>query len=240
MFIAIPDQDKSFTCTLFMPQRYFQEIDADPDSIVSFFERNFPGVAGDLISEQDLRRQYKQNAHLPLISIKCGPHHFASSAVILGDAAHAMVPFYGQGMNAGLEDVQTLFNIMDKYIGPDTKDMTQARGRALQEYTEFRVPDAQAINDLAMGNYNEMASAVRSPIYLWRKRIEEQLSIWVPSLEWATQYSRVSFSSDRYSEIVKATERQGRVLTTWLSVMGGGTLALAATLGGIWALRRRA
>ncbi|KAB8336853.1 hypothetical protein FH972_021161 [Carpinus fangiana] len=239
MFIAIPDHDKSFTCTLFMPQQYFNEIDADPGSLVSFFDRYFPGVAGDLIPEDDLRRQYKENAHLPLISIKCSPHHFGSSAVIIGDAAHAMVPFYGQGMNAGLEDVQTLFKILDKHVDSQKETTTAARAQALQEYTDFRCPDAHAINDLAMGNYNEMASAVRSPLYLWRKKIEEQLSVWMPSLEWATQYSRVSFSSYRYSEVVKSAERQGRVLTVWMSILGGSTVVTAAALMGVWILGRK-
>ena len=83
MFIAIPSLDKSFTCTLFMPASHFTELDNDMDQIIPFFNTNFPGIAGRLISESDLKQQYKENPHLPLISIKCNPHHYSSSVVIL-------------------------------------------------------------------------------------------------------------------------------------------------------------
>ncbi|RYP63114.1 hypothetical protein DL770_009454 [Monosporascus sp. CRB-9-2] len=170
------------------------------------------------------------NPHLPLISIKCRPYHFSSSVVILGDAAHAMVPFYGQGMNAGLEDVRILFSILDKHSNVESNnpedttsfDAAIQRGLALAEYSALRVPDAHAINDLALQNYVEMRASVLSPTYRLRKVLEEFMSVHVPSLGWHTKYSRVSFGNERYSEVVTKSDRQGKILLRGL----GGLMAV--------------
>lgn len=206
MFIAIPSTDRSFTCTLFAPFADFSALEQDPDRVLSFFQTSFPGAA-DLVGQNQLRRQFEQNPHLPLISIKCSPHHYSSSGVILGDAAHAMVPFYGQGMNAGLEDVRVLFQHLDAH--PTT---VEGRAAALAAYSTERVSDAHTINDLALANYWEMHAGVRSPLYLLRKTIEEFLSDKIPSTGFATQYSRVSFSNQRYSEVTQTIARQGKML----------------------------
>lgn len=231
MFIAIPSLDKSFTCTLFMPASHFERLDADPESIIAFFNQNFPGVADRLISASDLRKQYGENPHLPLISIKCTPYHFDSSCVILGDAAHAMVPFYGQGMNAGLEDVRVLFEFLDSH------DSTPAgRAAALKEYTAQRTPDAAAINDLALRNYQEMRSDVKSPLYRLRKYVEEKMNVLFPSLGFATQYSRISFENQRYSEVEQRAQKQGQIL---LRGIIGLALAAVPLIGyGGWAVWR--
>lgn len=234
MFIAIPSLDKSFTCTLFAPASYFEAILENPvEKLQKFFHRDFPGVCPDLISPSDLQRQFRENPHLPLISIKCTPHHYKSSVVILGDAAHAMVPFYGQGMNAGLEDVRVLFENLDSHgvYDPAISDGgsgTSAREAALDEYSAQRTTDAATINDLALRNYEEMRSGVQSPLYKMRKWMEESINIHLPSLGWRTQYARVSFENQRYSEVEKAVQRQGRILM--------GVLALGvAGLGGFGA-----
>ncbi|KAJ4992695.1 kynurenine 3-monooxygenase [Stagonosporopsis vannaccii] len=216
MFIAIPNTDKTFTSTLFMSKDGFEQLEAS-GKVVEYFSKNFPAVVPDLITEEDLKTQFSNNEHLPLISIKCTPYHYQDSGVIVGDAAHAMVPFYGQGMNAGLEDVRVLFEFLDRYPNDRT--------RALNEYTKERTPDAQTINDLALGNYREMASDVTKPLYLLRKWVEETLYVHLPSLGWATQYSRVTFSNMRYSEVYQASQRQARILNV---VVG---LGLATILG---------
>ncbi|KAH7079002.1 kynurenine 3-monooxygenase [Paraphoma chrysanthemicola] len=225
MFIALPNLDKTFTSTLFLTRSGFEELDAS-GKVVEYFAEKFPGVVPDLVSEDELRKQFAENDHLPLISIKCSPYHYESSGVIIGDAAHAMVPFYGQGMNAGLEDVRVLFEHLDRF--PDDQ------AKALSEYSRQRAPDAQTINDLALGNYREMASDVKKPLYLLRKWIEEKLYIHVPSAGWATQYSRVTFSNMRYSEVQKAAHRQATILN---GVVG---LSTATLLGSIfWFARSR-
>ncbi|KAH3982678.1 kynurenine 3-monooxygenase [Parastagonospora nodorum] len=227
MFIALPNLDKSFTSTLFLTRSGFEELVAS-GKVVEYFDEKFPGVVPELITEDELRKQFNEHDHFPLISIKCSPYHFGSTGVIVGDSAHAMVPFYGQGMNAGLEDVRVLFEILDKYPGDQAK--------ALSEYSEQRTPDAQTINDLALGNYREMASDVKKPLYLLRKWIEEKLYIYVPSAGWATQYSRVTFSNMRYSEVQAAAQRQAKILNgivgvTTLSLIGSAALWLGRTGG---------
>ncbi|KAF2436899.1 FAD/NAD(P)-binding domain-containing protein [Tothia fuscella] len=239
MFIAIPSLDKSFTCTLFLPEATFKSLESSPPTTIPFFKQNFPGVIPNLISEEDIQKQFTTNPHLPLISIKCKPYHYEGSVVILGDAAHAMVPFYGQGMNAGLEDVRVLYDHIDKYKSDNTyhphdtfhpkyKNSAEHRALALSSYTQMRHPDAHAINDLALKNYQEMRSDVRSPIYRVRKFVEERLYAYVPQLGWATQYSRVSFGNERYSDVERRAERQSRVLVSTLGVVGVSVVSLVA------------
>ncbi|KAL9128988.1 MAG: hypothetical protein Q9217_002463 [Psora testacea] len=237
MFIAIPSPDASFTCTLFAPASHFASISEDSQAnLPKFFDQHFPGVSPTLIPTSDLLAQFQNNLHLPLISIKCSPYHYKSSVVILGDAAHAMVPFYGQGMNAGLEDVRVLFSLLDSHgvynysaPSPDTADAADTRvqhlASALSAYTDHRTPDAHTINDLALHNYHEMSSNVRSPLYKLRKWMEETVSVWMPWTGWRTQYTRVSFENQRYSELEQEVRRQGRVLM--------GTLVIGA-VGAIW------
>lgn len=214
-------QDGSFTCTLFMPSKHFIELEKDPSNLPEFFEACFPGVR-ELISDEALIESFNTNPHLPLISLKCKPYHFESSGVIIGDAAHAMVPFYGQGMNAGMEDVRILFSILDKHAtldesnnpASDTPASTfkEQRMRALAEYSATRHPDAHAINDLALENYVEMRSSVLSRTYKLRKSLEEFMSLHFPSFGWQTKYSRVTFSNQLYSECVRKSEHQGAAL----------------------------
>lgn len=248
MFIAIPSLDRSFTCTLFAPDSVFTTLRraADPErALVEYFQSNFPGVTPDLIPEKDLVTQFQGNPALPLISIKCTPYHFQDAGVILGDAAHAMVPFYGQGMNTGLEDVRVLFECLDAAgVYPNFNDARAtrikcreaARGKALEEYTRIRTPDAAAINDLALGNYYEMRAGVVNPLYKARKKLEEFVSDWMPWTGWATQYARVSFTNERYSEVDAAVQRQERV-----EIMGVIGLVGVMSVGalGAWMRWRR-
>jgi kynurenine 3-monooxygenase len=216
MFIALPNLDKSFTCTLFAPVATFTELEKASDvGLVDFFNKHFPNVT-DHIDSASLSAQFRRNPHLPLINIKCSPHHFSDSAVIVGDAANAIVPFYGQGMNAGLESVRILFETLDSH--DSTAD-------ALSAYTRARTKDTHAIADLALVNYKEMRSSVTSRFYKLRKYIEETLYHYFPSAGWATQYSRVSFSNTPYSKVIERSKYQERVLKN--------VLALCVALPGI-------
>lgn len=241
MFIALPSPDKTFVCTLFAPSAHFYALEKGHEDLTEFFNTHFPGVTPELISPAALKEQFKTNPHLPLMSVKCSPHHYNSSAVILGDAAHAVVPFYGQGLNAGLEDVRILFDFLDSHgvysqeNSNNSVRINEARASALDAYTQYRVPDAHAINDLSQRNYLEMRWNVKSPIYRLRKAVEETLYKYAPSLGWATQYSRVSFGNQRYSDIEKATERQGVVLARVLNML----IISVIGVGGFWTWRER-
>ncbi|KAM0717072.1 hypothetical protein Q7P37_006924 [Cladosporium fusiforme] len=238
MFIAIPSTDQSFTCTLFAPASTFDEMSKVPCLIDDFFDEYFPGVTS-LISPDALHDQFTANPHLPLISLKCSPHAYsAGGGVILGDAAHAMLPFYGQGMNAGLEDVRVLFSHFDRATQEQHQNprstLLATLQSALESYSTERVPDAHTINDLASANYWEMHSGVRSPLYLARKSIEEFLSDKVPSSGFQTQYARVSFSNQRYSEVQAAVQRQAKVL---LRGILGAVLVPVVVWAGWWVWR---
>ena len=225
MFIAIPSLDKSFTCTLFGPADLFMKLEKDPQSeLMKTFEKYFPGIVPDLLSLEDLQNQFGRNPHLPLINIKCAPHHFDDSVAILGDAANAIVPFYGQGMNAGLESVRILFSKLDTH---------HDRRAALSAYTSERVADAHSIADLALSNYIEMRSSVTSSLYKIRKYVEEKLDSYWPKLGWATRYSRISFGNERYSVVEAKSMRQQAILVALV----GGLLTSAGAAVMYWILR---
>ncbi|RMZ89092.1 hypothetical protein DV736_g3680, partial [Chaetothyriales sp. CBS 134916] len=195
MFIALPNVEKSFTCTLFAPVAVIEQLEGASDGeIVSFFDSKFPGVSSHIPSEE-LVTQFRRNPHLPLINIKCSPHHFRDSVVILGDAANAMVPFYGQGMNAGLESVRVLFGELDSWT-----QGRLSREAALVRYGSGRIRNLHAVADLSLANYVEMRSSVTSWTYKLRKYIEESLDKYLPQLRWSTQYARVSFSNTPYAD----------------------------------------
>ncbi|KAH6609012.1 hypothetical protein Trco_002358 [Trichoderma cornu-damae] len=254
MFIAIPSEvglvrlrDGSFTCTLFIPSGEISALERDPSTVPAFFDKHFPGVTA-LIPGPDLIASFKTNPHLPLISLKCKPYHHGSSGVIVGDAAHAMVPFYGQGMNAGMEDVRILFSILDKHANldesnnPDGELVSSAETRdfqqslALAEYSAVRAEDAHAINNLALQNYVEMRSSVLSKRYRLRKFLEEFVSVHFPSLGWQTKYSRVSFGNEGYAEVVRKSDRQGQRLVQGFIALVSSPIVLTAL---VLAYRRR-
>ncbi|XWW94405.1 hypothetical protein V2A60_002348 [Cordyceps javanica] len=222
MFIAVPSKDDSFACTLFMPAGRFASLRADESQIPQFFDTNFPGVR-DRISDTDLIRSLSQGPHQSIISIKCKPYHFGSSGVILGDAAHAMALFYGQGTNEGMEDVRVLFSVLDKHAqaadaapcegrAASSIEAARTRTQALAEYSSSRWKDAHTTNDLAMQNYLEMRTS-GSTIHGLRKTLQEFMRVRLPSLGWRTRYSRVVFSNGPYAERVRGSEGQGRLLS---------------------------
>jgi kynurenine 3-monooxygenase len=153
-----------------MPWSKFESIKT-PRDLEEFFDETFPDSV-PLIGREVLIHDYFKNDKGPLMSIKCKPYNISHKAVILGDAAHAMVPFYGQGMNCGFEDVLVLDEIFDKFLldsrtPPTVKQLTMI----LDEYSRFRNPDAEAMCDLALHNYIEMRSSITKPGYLLRKKV---------------------------------------------------------------------
>ncbi|POS85306.1 hypothetical protein EPUL_001485 [Erysiphe pulchra] len=235
MFIAIPSLSGDFVCTLFAPSSIYEHLAQSHEVLLEFFNQKFPGVTPELIPPASLIESFTQNPHLPLISIRCSPHHYGDSAVILGDATHAMVPFFGQGMNAGLEDVRILFQIFDRHTISSNYSL-DSRKLALEQYSALRTKDSEAISQLALENYLVMRNSVTSYKYKSRKWLEEKLNLWFPSLGWATKYSRVSFGNDRYSEVISKSKRQEAIINQILLVME--TMTLIGTICGILKVKK--
>ncbi|CAG9772999.1 unnamed protein product [Ceutorhynchus assimilis] len=201
MMIALPNQDNSWTVTLFMPFEKFAAID-DRRKLIEFFESTFPDAL-PLIGEQELESMYFKNAPSALVSIKCGQYDMGNRFLIIGDAAHAMVPFYGQGMNAGFEDCTLLNELLNQ-----TQDNVS---KIIKLFTQKRQKDAFAICDLAMYNYIEMRDLVTKPTYKLRKIVDGTLAKLWPEI-WVPLYNSVSFSHMEYSKCVENKSWQDEVL----------------------------
>ncbi|KAG8868012.1 kynurenine 3-monooxygenase, mitochondrial precursor [Serendipita sp. 405] len=252
MLIALPNKDKSFTSTLFAPTSEFEKL-KDANEFIDWFRSHFPDAL-NLIGESRLIEDYKRNPRSPLIHIKARPYHYKDSVVILGDAAHAMVPFYGQGLNCGLEDVRVLDILLQRHAVDPAKSVPQgtmddALVSALREYTDSRHEDLNAICDLAMANYEEMRHAVTTPLYKLRKRVDGLLSrltpftafeAFIPRLKqetflptprgWLALYTMVTFRPDiSYAEVKRKARRQDTFINNvaWsglMFVLGTGSL----------------
>ncbi|QKX59098.1 uncharacterized protein TRUGW13939_06229 [Talaromyces rugulosus] len=220
MFIALPDKEGTFTCNLFASESIFKSLKSS-GKIVEFFHEHFPGVTPGLITTESLQGQFLKNNYFPLMDIRCSPYHYGDSCVLVGDAAHAMVPFYGQGLNTGLED----HYIKAAALG-STGSSAEPMEALLQQYTQFRQPDVHVINNLALKNYHEMRRGVLTISYKVRKLIEETLCLYVPQLGWATQYRNVAFTTMRYTEVAEKVEKQGLILQI-ASVMIFAFMAIA-------------
>ncbi|ESO86802.1 hypothetical protein LOTGIDRAFT_220321 [Lottia gigantea] len=201
MMIALPNQDKTYTTTLFMPFKNFESLKTK-DDIIEFFQKYFPDSI-PLLEEENIKETMSSTPAQPLISIKCHPYHVGTKGLIMGDAAHAMVPFYGQGMNAGFEDCIVLDELMDEYKNDFTK--------VLPAYTEKRHVDATAICELAMYNYIEMRSSVNSKLFLLRKKLDNFLQKLFPK-SWIPLYTMVSFTRTRYHQCIERRKTQDKII----------------------------
>eukprot|EP01137_Pigoraptor_chileana_P019073 Opistho-2@79581 len=219
MMIALPNPDKSFTCTLFMPFENFGQV-TTPEQILGFFEENFADAI-PLIGKDRLIADYTHNPTSSLVLVKCFPYNINDKVLIVGDAAHAMVPFYGQGMNCGFEDLLVLDEILD-----ETNDDLMA---ALPEYSCRRNPDAEAILDLALANYVEMRHKVASRAFLIRKKVDGVLNRIFPRT-FIPLYSMVTFSRIPYAEVIRRAERQDALVTAGAVVAVGATVAAVGAL----------
>ncbi len=209
MLIALPNIDGSFTCTLFLPfggeADSFENLQTDAQ-VLAFFEKYFADAV-PLMPE--LLADFRQNPTASLVTIRCNPWHYAHRVLLLGDAAHAIVPFFGQGMNAGFEDCTLLDQLVEKYDG----DWTQA----IEIFNQTRIKDADAIADLALQNFIEMRDFVADPKFLLRKQIEGYLAFKYPD-RFIPAYSMVSFSHTPYSAALAQVHAQNRLFEQILSI----------------------
>jgi kynurenine 3-monooxygenase len=185
MMIALPNPAGDFTCTLFLPYELFEQVKTDED-IKSFFEKEFPDAMAMMPTLLD---DYKRNPIGNLVTVKCYPWVKEDKLALAGDAAHAIVPFYGQGMNCSFEDIVVLDNMIEKY-GNDWN-------KIFDEYQKERKPNADAIADLAVQNYYEMADKVGDKHFLHKKHIEHELTELYPD-KFKSQYELTTFSLSGY------------------------------------------
>jgi len=203
MLIALPNLDGSFTCTLFMPhegENSFERLTND-DEVLTFWKKNFPDTLALL---PDLLSDFKKNPTSALVTTKCYPWTYWDKVALVGDSAHAIVPFYGQGMNAGFEDITILNDIIEKF-GDDDWELI------FDEYQKSRKPNADAIAELSYRNFIEMSSKTADPNFLLQKKIEKYFSSKHPD-KWIPLYSRVTFSHKPYAEAMKIGEYQDSIM----------------------------
>ncbi|WP_052381298.1 FAD-dependent oxidoreductase [Hymenobacter sp. APR13] len=203
MMIALPNLDGSFTCTLFFPYEGPHSFAAlqTPAQVEAFFGEVF---ADALPLMPELTDDFFQNPTGSLVTVRCYPWSYQDEVVLIGDASHAIVPFYGQGMNAGFEDCRVLSELLDQH-GPDWHTI-------FQQFQQQRKPNADAMADLAIYNFEEMRDRVADPRFLLQKKIESRISAQYPD-QWLPLYSQVTFSPDTpYAEALANGQRQERIM----------------------------
>lgn len=207
MLMALANLNGSFTCTLFMPfegENSFEELDSE-EKLVSFFAEYFPDTE---VVIPDLVRDFFKNPTSYLVMMKCYPWTYADKVALIGDAAHAIVPFYGQGMNVGFEDITILSEMIDRY-GDDWQ-------KVFSEYQLSRKPNADAIAELSRRNFEEMSTKTADEKFLLQKKIEKRFSEKYPE-KWLPLYSRVTFSHRPYSEALAIGDRQKEIMDEVMS-----------------------
>jgi len=183
MLIALPNLDGSFTVTLFLPHQGDPGFDhlTDADTVQAFFAREFPDALALMPS---LREDFFANPTGIMGTVRCAPWHAGGKALLLGDAAHAIVPFHGQGMNCAFEDCTALLTLLNQH-GADWD-------RIFPAFSAARKPDADAIADMALENYVEMRDTVRDPKFQLQKQVGWELEQRLPG-RFIPRYEMVMF-----------------------------------------------
>jgi len=209
MMIALPNPDGSFTCTLFWEfegPRSFATTKTDAD-VRRFFDEEFPDAFPLMPT---LLEDFRQNPTGSLVTIRCAPWFYYDKVCLLGDAAHAVVPFYGQGMNAAFEDCVVLDECLEKF--PDNRE------RAFAEYFSRRKENADALADLAIGNFIEMRDKTASKTFRAKKKLDHLLEAALPRI-YLPLYTMVTFTRIPYAEAARRARIQDWVVYTSLAVI---------------------
>jgi kynurenine 3-monooxygenase len=202
MLIAMPNLDGSFTCTLFMPfegEISFEKIKTETDA-ERFISTYFPDIKDDI---SNLTKDFFKNPTSAMVTMKCYPWTYWDKVALVGDSAHAIVPFYGQGMNAGFEDISVLDDLIEKH-GDDWETI-------FKEYQKSRKPNADAIAELSYRNFVEMSSKTANPQFILRKKIEKHFAEKHPE-KWIPLYSRVTFSNKPYADALAIGDEQREIM----------------------------
>ncbi len=211
MLIALPNFDGSFTCTLFFPMEGANSFESlnSKEKVKTFFDQEFPDAVPLMPTLID---DYFNNPAGTLMTVKCSPWYVEDKAALLGDAAHAIVPFFGQGMNCAFEDCTYLNECIEKYSG-DWK-------KTFSEYEKLRKINADAIADLAVENFYEMRDLVADPAFILKKKIEHVLEEKFPD-RFIPKYSMVTFHRMPYSIALERGRIQDGILNELILGISG-------------------
>jgi kynurenine 3-monooxygenase len=206
MMIALPNPDGSFTCTLFWEfegPRSFTTMKSHED-VRRFFEEEFPDAVPLMPT---LLEDFRENPTGSLVTIRCAPWYYRDKVCLVGDAAHAVVPFYGQGMNAAFEDCVVLDKCLEEF--PENRD------RAFAEYFRRRKENADALADLAIGNFIEMRDKTASRTFRAKKKLDHALEAALPGI-YLPLYTMVTFTRMPYAKAAKRAQIQDALVYTSL------------------------
>jgi kynurenine 3-monooxygenase len=202
MLIALPNIDGTFACILFLPfdnAESFASLTTAKE-VIAFFESRFPDA---LKLMPQLAENYFANPVGTMVTIKCSPWWVEGKALLLGDAAHAIVPFFGQGLNCGFEDCTFLMELLDRH-GLDW-------ARVFMEFENERKTNTDAIADMAIENFTEMRDRVADSRFLFRKRVELALEAKYPD-RFVPKYAMVTFHRIPYAVALARGAVQDRML----------------------------
>ncbi|TMP95861.1 MAG: FAD-dependent monooxygenase [Verrucomicrobia bacterium] len=222
MMIALPNPDGSFTCTLFWEfegPRSFATTKTD-DEVCDFFWEEFPDAVPLMPT---LLNDFRQNPTGSLVTIRCAPWYYKDKVALVGDAAHAVVPFYGQGMNAAFEDCVVLDECLAEF--PNNRE------RAFAEYFSRRKENADALADLALKNFIEMRDKTASKTFRTKKKLDHFLEAALPGI-YLPLYTMVTFTRIPYAEAARRGRRQDRIVYASLMIATVSILVLS-----IWVVR---
>jgi kynurenine 3-monooxygenase len=208
MLVAFPGEGRTFTATMIMPYEgptSFALLDT-PEAVRAFFEAHYADVLGII---PDLPQLFLSRKTWPLFSIQCAPWT-RDGVGLIGDAAHAVVPFFVQGMNAGFEDCEVLAGILTRE--PNWQ-------RALKQYEEERRPNCDALTELSLRHFHELSSAVGDPLFAVRKHLEQKVGRMFPD-RFVPLYTRVAFTTLPYAEAMRVSDEQNALLEGLMAIPG--------------------
>ncbi len=222
LFVSHPNRDGSHTLTLFLPHEGPDSFETTktPEDIRALFQKYFPDLLPMLPALVD---QWISRPTGALLTTKTAPWRFEDWMVLVGDSAHAVYPFYGQGMNSAFEDCSALLSAL--------KANANDRARAFTVYEQSRRPQTDVLMELSKANFVELRQKVSSPWFLARKRLDVALNRLMPKI-WLPIYTMVSHTTMPYAEALARARKQDRILGTSAAVA-----ALAIGMGAWWALR---
>jgi len=222
MLIALPNLDGSFTVTLFLPYSnsdYCFDNLTTKDIVLEYFNQEYPDAVALM---PNLAEEFFENPTGPLGTIKCSPWNSYGKTLLLGDAAHAIVPFYGQGMNASFEDVIVFDNVLDRF-----QDQPTDWQKVFSAYEKERKKDTDAIADLAVDNFHEMKEHTASPLFQQKRKLEIAFETNFPN-KYSSKYALVTFNEHiSYEQAMKQGRAQDKAI---LNLLNDGKLPIEMSL----------